>query len=358
MDPDGRTVTLKGLRCDNLANSVISDDPEEERSVSFDQCVVALGCESPQGAVPGAVEHALPFYTVEDSHRVKKAVNVLATNRQPMVNVVVIGGSYCGVELASNLVGAIGKDRVSVTVVQRGDQILQCASKSNKASGERALNRGNVQVMTGKAVSEVTKGGVIVEDGNGSQTLPADLIIWTAGVKPNSVAEVMGLARDDTGKVLVDSQLQVNGQEEAVYCIGDLAAVKGEQLPSNAQVAMQQSDVVAWNIWSKATGKRKPLDFSFTNLGEVLSLGRLDASVSALQDRISFRGPPAAVARRAMYALRMPTRRQRATAATSWVLGTAVNMGMGALEKGGNLVGRARRKAQQDRSEDLRGAGE
>ncbi|CAN0120083.1 unnamed protein product [Discosporangium mesarthrocarpum] len=86
-----------------------------------------------------------------------------------------------------------------------------------------------------------------------------------------------------------------------VYCLGDGACVEGMDLPANAQVALQQSDYLAWNIWAGITG-RQPLDFKYINLGEMMTLGGATGAVSALGGRLQLTGPAAALARRAVYA--------------------------------------------------------
>ena len=57
-----------------------------------------------------------------------------------------------------------------------------------------------------------------------------------------------------------------------------------------AQVAFQQADYVAWNLWA-AINRRPLLKFQYQHLGDMMSLGRTDGAVALPL------GPPAQLAR-------------------------------------------------------------
>jgi demethylphylloquinone reductase len=370
IDLTGKAVTVTGAVCDDLDGYVLLDDADQSRTVQYDKIVLALGAEPVAGLVMGAKEHAIPFYTIEDSYRVQRALRGLAASSKPTINVVVVGGSLCGVEIAATIVGALGRDRAAVTIVSRGDELLSTAAAANQKAGTAKMNALGVTVLTGTSVTRVQQGSIAVRDkhssssssssdsSSGSSTatadreLPADLVVWTAGSKPNSLLDALDLPKDSTGRVLVNELLAVtdNSYDGSVYCLGDCASVQGSSNGATAQVAMQQSEYVAWNLWAPSAG-RKQLPFKFTNLGEMVSLGRLDGAVSALNSLVSFKGPAAAVARRTVYAARMPTSRQRLQAATSIAVGAAAQLSAAALETGfdifDKLAADVRRREQQ-----------
>ena len=61
-------------------------------------------------------------------------------------------------------------------------------------------------------------------------------------------------------------------------------------LPGALQVAFQQADYVAWNLWA-AINRRPLLKFQYQHLGDMMSLGRTDGAVALPI------GPPAQLAR-------------------------------------------------------------
>lgn len=96
-----------------------------------------------------------------------------------------------------------------------------------------------------------------------------------------------------------------------------------EDLPSTAQVAFQESEVAAWNIWSSLTPSSPGLlNFRYTALGEMLTLGPIDGAISGLKGMFQLEGPPASLARRLVYVMRQPTSQQRLQALKSWTKGT------------------------------------
>jgi len=269
-------------------------------------------------------------------------------------NVVVVGGGYSGVELALNLVDRLGSSNVQVTLVHRGEQVLEYATEHNRNAGSERLKSAGVKVMTSTSVDEVTswdgprgantmndtlqKQQCIVKlsttsgsDKNNESAhelteIPTTLLLWTAGSTPTSIRNTgirnSILPRDTMGRILTSPTLNV-AEYQNVFAIGDCSRPKKIPYPGTAQVAMQQATVASWNIYAtlvnntaKKNGSRrgeqsamKLLPFSYLNLGEMMTLGTNDATISTLGG-IELNGPAASWLRRLVYAVRMPTSRQ------------------------------------------------
>ena len=174
-------------------------------------------------------------------------------------------------------------------------------------------------------MKEITADGVIIQekgDDSPEFKIPADLVILTSGTAPSSlVSAINWLPKDKSGRIRVSRTLQV-AEHPSVFALGDCAAVEGVQVPATAQVAMQQTDIVARNIASMASGvtaEEALQKFKFVDLGQMLTLGGsvADGAVTSFGGLVKLQGPLAAVARRGVYAVRMPTSSQRLTAAFS-----------------------------------------
>ena len=77
---------------------------DAERLLPYDQCVLALGGQPTFADVPGAAEHAQPFYSAADAMAVKRKVQELRdSSERSVLRVCVVGGGYIGAELAANL---------------------------------------------------------------------------------------------------------------------------------------------------------------------------------------------------------------------------------------------------------------
>jgi NADH dehydrogenase len=135
------------------------------------------------------------------------------------------------------------------------------------------------------------------------------------------------------GRILTSPTLNVP-EYPNVFAIGDCSRPKKDPYPGTAQVAIQMATVAAWNVYatlanSNANGQdsRKLLPFTYLSLGEMMTLGRDDATISTLGG-IELSGAGASWLRRLIYAIRMPTDRQRLSAAVD---GTARKLARGAL---------------------------
>lgn len=153
----------------------------------------------------------------------------------------------------------------------------------------------------------------------GDPPAEADVVLWAAGQEPVGVPSLGGAPGMDipvlcsSGRTLTEETLRVRSHER-VFAIGDGAAAGGAgaaaQLPATAQVAFQQADYCAWNVWASIRGKPL-LPFRYQHLGTMMSLGGDDASVVFPIGDVVVNGPAAVALRKAAYAYRMPTDMQR-----------------------------------------------
>jgi NADH dehydrogenase len=143
----------------------------------------------------------------------------------------------------------------------------------------------------------------------------SDLVIFTAGGEPSALVKDLDLLKDQSSqRILVKNTLQTM-QYPNIFAIGDCSLIEGQPYPATAQVAFQQSVVVTTNLLQlikmELTGQpNKPgamTEFKYLSLGEMISLGDFNASVSFLNGWIGLRGPFASIGRRLLYIYRMPT---------------------------------------------------
>jgi NADH dehydrogenase len=368
-DTDGCEVTFLQARVEgvdvNTQQVVVSKLADDGIDfIAYDALVIATGAEISLDSIPGAAEYALPFYTVEQALELKRRlalIDTLKDTKKP-VNIVVVGGGYSGVELALNLVDRFGagSDDVQVRLVHRGKQILEYATEHNRKTGLDRLKPAGVIVMTTTSVVEVLPleeddsdeisllhkhqceiklSSTLTEEDTIS--LPTTLLIWTAGATPTSERNKgirnSILPRDVMGRILTSSTLNVP-EYANVFAIGDCSRPKKIPYPGTAQVAIQQATVAGWNVFatltgnSKGVGDRGPklLPFKFLNLGEMMTLGSDDATISTLGGNVELSGPVASWLRRWIYAVRMPTPKQALAAALD---GTGRKLARGAARR-------------------------
>jgi len=209
--------------------------------------------------------------------------------RPEQLHVAIIGAGATGVELAAELhrtareVVAYGLDRVDaekdiqVSVIEAAERVLPALPPRLSKATEDLLRELGVDVHTSAKVAEVLPAGVRLADG---RTLPAELVVWAAGVKaPDFLKDIAGLETNRSNQLAVRQTLQAT-RDDDIFAIGDCAACawpeanggKGGFVPPRAQAAHQQASHVAAQIRHRLAGK--PLkNYRYRDFGSLVSLG-------------------------------------------------------------------------------------
>lgn len=285
--------------------------------ISYDRIVLALGGETPMDMAPGVAEHAIPFRSLEDAYRLKDRLRQLEDSDIEKIRVAIVGGGYSGVEIACKVAEKLG-DRGRVRIVERADKILATSPEFNQKAAQKALSEKNVWIDYDTTVTEVGADTISLSYKDKTDTLPVDIVMWTVGNKVSPALDALDLPRNERNQFIISPELQVLEHSE-IFAIGDLADCKdasGKAVPTTAQSALQQADFTAWNIWASLTG-RPLLPFKYQHLGEMMTLGRDNATLTGLG--IKLEGNLAHVARRLTYLYRMPTLEHQIRVGVNWI---------------------------------------
>jgi NADH dehydrogenase len=274
--------------------------------IAYDYLVLAAGAVSSDFGIPGVAEHALHLKSLEDAIRVRRWVlcRFEAADRDHALvedgelRVVVAGGGPTGVELSGALAElftrVLAKDfarldvqRAEVVVVEAADSLLQSFSRTSRAEAVRELRARGVEIRLDAPIASVDRDGVSLRDGS---RIAARTVVWCAGVRPNPLADVLGLPQTRRGGIAVGADLSVETRPE-VFVIGDLATAldrRGRAYPQIAPVAMQQARHVARSITRRIEG-RPTRRFRYVDKGTMATIGRRSA-VAELPLRIRLGG--------------------------------------------------------------------
>jgi 3-phenylpropionate/trans-cinnamate dioxygenase ferredoxin reductase subunit len=207
-----RTGT-RAVGLDREAGALVLGDGQV---VGYGRLVLATGARTRPLPFPGGgLGGVVGLRTAADAEALREA---LAASRQ----IVVIGGGFVGLEVASVAARVYGRE---VVVVEALPQLMsRAALPPSSARMRRNLESLGARVLTGTAIAAVhsadgrSADGVETADGG---FIPADLVIYGIGVLPNTeLAEGAGLAAGNG--VLVDETLRT--ADPRVWAIGDCAA--------------------------------------------------------------------------------------------------------------------------------------
>ena len=290
----------------------------DKSELNYDRLVLALGGETPLDLVPGAATHAYPFRTITDAYRLEERLRILETTNPEKIRVAIVGAGYSGVELACKLADRIG-EKGRFRLIERSDQILQTSPEFNREAAKKALDSKGVFIDLETKVAAVDQDSISLEYKNQIDTIPVDLVIWTVGTKVSPVVKSLPVKQNQQGKITTTPQLQVLEHPE-IFALGDLADsvdAEGKKVPATAQVAFQQADYTAWNIWATITN-RPLLPFRYQPLGEMMALGIDNATLTGLGVQLD--GSFAYLARRLAYLYRLPTLNHQLKVGFNWLV--------------------------------------
>jgi NADH dehydrogenase len=306
------TSVDREARLVHVAPFVDDGDLEQEavagaRAFPYDTLVVAIGSLTNDFGTPGVMKYAIPLEDSRQAERFhRRLINACIRAhaqagplRPEQLKVAVIGAGATGVELAAELPNttrtliSFGLDRIDakndirIIVIEAADRILPALPERLSTAAAQLLAELGVHVRTSARVSEVVAGGVKLASG---ELIPAELVVWAAGVKASEVLKQFGgLETNRINQLVVLPTLQTT-RDERIFAIGDCAACPwvghdGKLVPPRAQAAHQQASHMVGQIRRRLAGEPlKPWryrDFgSLVSLGEYSTVGNLMGGLS------------------------------------------------------------------------------
>jgi len=278
VSPQDRTITVGAVR--NADGAVIVP----EFKVNYDALVLALGGVTPDLGVDGVHEHSLMLDDGKDAEEmfVRLSRGLLAKSLMgdaSAFEVVIAGSGSTGVELASHLIESrqcntiaprADLPEIRVTMLEATDEIMPGLSDEVRRGIRERLEKQGVQIETRQLVSRVTECAVETDDG---ASFPSDLTAWTTGtVGPRIAEDIAALDTNEKRQWVVKPTLQTFASD-AIFALGDCAAIKDDPAPPTAQAASEQAAHLARYLPRWLFEGQTPAPFEFRNKGTVLSLG-------------------------------------------------------------------------------------
>ena len=205
--------------------------------------------------------------------------------RPEQLQVAIIGAGATGTELAAELhkttrqLVAYGLDRIDpdkdikISLIEAAPRILPALPERLSEAAAKLLDRLKVRVHTNARVTEVTATGVTLASG---QLIPAELVVWAAGVKaPDLLKDIAGLETNPINQLVVRPTLQTT-RDDAIFAFGDCAACPwpGHEgtVPPRGQAAHQQASHLARQLPRRIAGMSVK-EWRYRDFGSLVSLG-------------------------------------------------------------------------------------
>lgn len=283
-----RLTSVKEI--DTVNQKVIS----EIGDLHYDYLVIATGSKTNYFGNKEIERNAMSMKTIPQSLNIRSLIlenfeqAVLVkdeTERNLLVNFVLVGAGPTGVELAGALAEMkkailqkdypdLDIDKMQINLIQSGDRVLNTMSEKSSAEAEQFLLGLGVKIWKNVRVTNYDGRTVTT---NSDLTFDTATVIWTAGVQGAKVAGLNAKSLvEKVERIRVNQYNQVVGYEN-IFAIGDIASMETELFPQGhpmmAQPAIQQGVLLGENLVNLI--QNKPMKaFEYNDRGSMATIGR------------------------------------------------------------------------------------
>jgi len=258
---------VTSLDADKRCVRIVSD--AQEREITFDQAIYALGSDVDVDGVPGAAEHAYRLEVAEGPRSPSALRARLQENADRPMRILTVGGAETAVEVAGEI----------KTAWPKAETTMISSSRCGDFKGPRVesavrteLARLGVTMIDRATITEVRPAEVVTDNG---RSIPFDVCVWSGGLRSAPVASLAGLATDPQGRIWADPNLR-SVSHPHIIAVGDAAhpvAPTGAPYRLSAFVAIASGAYAADMILAQRA--KRPLDpFSFSTFGQGVAIGR------------------------------------------------------------------------------------
>ena len=265
----------EALAIDRAAKRVTVRGPSGTYEETYDRLVLATGSSPVMMPLPGADDpRVMRLWTLPDMD------SIIATINAGAKKAVVVGAGFIGLETAENL----SERGLDVTIVELADQVLPTLDKEMTTPLAQELSSAGIALRLARKVVAFERTAdalcAVLDDG---ERLPADLVIMSVGVQPNSeLARAAGLDVGPRGHIIVDASLRTS--DPSIYAAGDVIEVADPILGGKTAIplagpANKQARIVADNLAGRSSRYRGSYGAA------VLKVGALSAGSVGLTER-------------------------------------------------------------------------
>ncbi len=235
-------------------NSEKNEVSLKKQKIKYDYLVVALGSLNNTYGIPGLEQFSYSVKTVHDAIVLNCHLDTYFQNlwRKKLKKNVIInvgGGGATGVEFSGELIGYVKflckkykypVKRVVVQIIQGSNELIGMGKKVSDMAIERLESKG-VGVILNHYINKVGPAEIELKSLAGKiSKMKSDLLIWTGGVKADTVD--------------VDAYLR-SKKNRNVFAVGD-NALTDSRLPMLARYAFEEGALTSGNLLREMRGEK------------------------------------------------------------------------------------------------------
>ena len=242
---DSTATDSIGEQGQETGSNATEEQEHPTETVRYDKLIIAVGAEPSVPPVEGTkLPGVFTVRTPQDAIGCRKYAE-----EQNCKRAVVVGGGFIGLEVAENLMAK----GLTVTVMDMAPQLMPNIFDPDMADYvRRKLQAGGMRILTGTALNAVTGTEKVTGVQTGTGTLPADMVILAAGIRPATKFLADTGLEMDRGCILTDEYQRTNLPD--IYAVGDCALVKNRITGQSQWSAMGSTANIAGRALALSLG--------------------------------------------------------------------------------------------------------
>lgn len=231
----------------------VSTTDGNKQTLSYDRFILATGSTTFMPPIPGLTEYGFSVSTLEEAEKLDQHLKNLANKPANAARntVVVAGGGLTGLEtvteMPERLRSILGETDVRVVLVDSSTEIGAAMGDQAATVIREALTELGVEGKAGLRVTALDATGVTLSNG---EKIEAETVIWTAGMRANSLTSQIAGEKDNLGRLIGDAYLHAP-EAKNVFVTGDTVKVPTDDLGNfnvmSCQHAMSLGRVAGYN---------------------------------------------------------------------------------------------------------------
>lgn len=231
----------------------VSTTDGNKQTLSYDRFILATGSTTFMPPISGLTEYGFSVSTLEDAEKLDQHLKNLASKPANAARntVVVAGGGLTGLEtvteMPERLRSILGETNVRVVLVDSSTEIGAAMGDQAATVIREALSELGVEGKAGLRVTALDASGVTLSNGERIET---QTVIWTAGMRANSLTSQVTGEKDNLGRILGDAYLHAP-EAKNIFVTGDTVKVPTDDLGNfnvmSCQHAMSLGRVAGYN---------------------------------------------------------------------------------------------------------------
>ena len=188
--------------------------------------MLALGSELARPDIPGLASVGFDVDTYSAGVRLNEHIAALGQAPPSLgrSTVVVVGAGFTGIEVATEMLGKLGSvagaNERRVILVDPNPVVGATIGDHARPVISEALSALGIETRLGAKVAAVDSAAITLASG---EIIPAQTIVWCAGMRANPLVATLPGTRDELGRIATDEFMRVKGVAD-VFAAGDAAS--------------------------------------------------------------------------------------------------------------------------------------